>query len=371
MKTLTFLLLCIGVLTFSCSEQDANMLTVINPDGSCYRVFSNYADSAFMVGDTSKNKEKIPIVLDSSWKVTWKYITPEIHSNWPLKKWIADTTHKNERVTCFARRNYKSVEEMATLFKLKKSHNWYDLKISYALDKKFRWFYTYYTYKEVYPKIKTLEYVPFEKYLTKEEAEFWFNGNQGLIKGMNGFEIKDCTEKLEEKFNFWYGHNIWNVEYEALMKHFDLLKDKKISKEKVALAKDSIFNKNLDKFKDSKEDIDFGKCMDEYFKTTAFSELYNRKDKPLKEFKDQLDDQSFLKYFETDMNYNLLMPGRIIQSNNAILHGDTLSWHLTAYRFIYSPYEISAQSRRTNIWAFIVSGIVIILAIGSLLYKSK
>jgi LPXTG-motif cell wall-anchored protein len=46
-------------------------------------------------------------------------------------------------------------------------------------------------------------------------------------------------------------------------------------------------------------------------------------------------------------------------------------WKLTAYRMSYSDYEIGAKSRKTNNWAFIVSGIIVLAAIGSFFFKKK
>lgn len=363
-------LAAICFLVFSCSGGE-EMLTRINPDGSCYREFVSNADSAFMVGDTARSN-KFPVMLDSSWHVSWKYITPEIHTNWPLKTWKWDTAHKNESITIWAKRDFKSVKEMDTAFVLSKWHKWADIKAKHTLSKKFRWFYTYYSYTETYPKIKTLERIPFEKYMTKEEAEFWFNGKPDLLRGMNGIEIKDFLEKVEEKYNLWFGHNFWDMEYDVLLNHYHLLKNLKISKERLEQARDSIFEKSKDKIRILSDDFDFGKCMDAYFKTTAFSALYNQKDNPLKKFEDDFDDNnSFMRYFETGFDYKLLMPGKIMQTSNAVIQGDTLSWNLTAYRMVYSDYEISAQSRKANVWVFILSGLIAVLAVGSLFFKVK
>lgn len=382
MKTLfSIFILAGGLLLFSCTNGD-QMLTVINPDGSCYREFSNIGDSAFMVGDTAKGN-KFPIDLDSTWKISWKYKTSEIHTNWPLKTWKDDTIKElkssadsvngeNHKITfVWARRNYKSVEEMASTFKLKKSHDWNDLKIQYSLDKKFRWFYTYYTYQETYPKLKTLDRIPLDKYMTKAEAELWFNGKHDMLKGMNGVEIKDYITRIEGNYNNWFGHNFWDAEYEVLLNNYSLLKGLNISKERLEIAKDSVFNKNIDKFKTLEDDPDFGKCMDEYFQTKAFSDFYNQKGNPLKQFEDEFGKMTFLKYFESDMEYRLIMPGKILQADNAVMYGDTLSWKLTAYRMVYSDYAINAQSRKTNNWAFIVSALIVLAAIGSFLYKRR
>jgi hypothetical protein len=38
---------------------------------------------------------------------------------------------------------------------------------------------------------------------------------------------------------------------------------------------------------------------------------------------------------------------------------------------VFSDYEISAQSRKANVWAFILSGLIAVFAIGSYFYTFK
>ncbi len=370
MKTIhIFLIFSVSLLFFSCSNQP-QMLTEIFSDGSCSREFISYCDSAFMVGDTSNNP--FPIEIDKTWKISWQYKTPKINNNWPLTNWKRDTLDKGNEVRVFAKRYFNSVEEMASIFKFRKSFSWYDLKISYSLEKKFQWFYNYYSYKEKYPKIKTFDRVPLEKYLTKKEADLWFNGNNELFRGMNGLEMKEILVDIEKKYNQWLCHNFWEAEYDVLLNNYNLLKGLSISKKDVEIARDTILYKNLDKFKSLETDIDFGKCLDEYFKTKAFSELNNRKENPLKQFEDNyLKEQPFMNYFDKSISYKLIMPGKVLQTSGTIIQSDTLAWKLDAYRLVYSDYEINAQSRKANIWAFVMSGCIVLLALISLFYKLK
>lgn len=233
MKNLKFLLwFTMAIFLFSCKDsKDPKYLTVINSDGSCYKVIESIADSAFIVGDTSKSNP-LGVHLDSAWSISWRYITPEYKNNWPLKRWEWDTTRKHEQLMVKARRNYSSVEEMSQSFRFSHDHNWRSIVPRLKLDKKFRWFYTYFTYSELYPKIKTFDKIPFEKHLTKAEAEFWFNGNPELIKGMNGIEIKEEAKRVEDNFNLWLEHNIWEEELTVLLANYHLLKNPPVTRER-------------------------------------------------------------------------------------------------------------------------------------------
>lgn len=361
--------LAICILAVSCSNQD-EMLTVIKPDGSCYREFVKIADSVFMNGDTAKSNP-FPVDLDPGWEISWKYLTPEIHTNWPVKNQKWNTGDTSQKITVIARHNYTDAEEMGKNFRFKKSDDWYNFKAVASLEKKFRWFYTYYNFKEVYPKIKTFDDVPFSKYMTADEASFWFSGKPDLLKGMNGIEIREYIGDLENKYNAWFANNLWNVEYMTLLANYDILDPKPVSKKRLEQARDSVFHKNMTFNTNGEMEQRMDQCLDNYFKTTAFSSLWNQKESPMKKFEDNLDSLDFIKYFTKSVDYKLLLPGKITDPGNAVIRGDTLHWRLTAYRMVYSDCEISAQSRKANLWAFILSGIIVLLAVGSYFYRFK
>lgn len=362
-------ILTICILAVSCTNQD-EMLTVIKPGGACYREFVNTADSAFMTGDTAKSNP-FPVDLDSGWKISWSYRTPEIHTNWPVKNWKWEKGDTAKKITVTARRDFADAKEMGDKFRFKKSHEWHNFKSTCLLEKKFRWFYTYYDYKEIYPKIKTFDNVPFSKYMTADEASFWFSGKPDLLKGMNGIEIREYIGDLENKYNSWFGHNLWNVEYKVLLANYGLIDPKPISKQRLEQARDSVFAKNMSFKNHGEMELEMYQCLDNYFKTTAFSTLWNKDESPMKKFEDNLDSLQFIEYFTKTVDYKLLLPGHIVDPGNAVAHGDTLAWRLTAYRMVYRDCEISAESRKANVWAFVVSGLIVLLAIGSYFVKLK
>jgi hypothetical protein len=386
MKSLNVPLLFASIfLTYSCVEK-TQILTRINPDGSCYRELNGKADSVFMIGNTAK-RNPFAVDLDSTWKISWQYKTSEIHKEWPLKTWTWDTTYKNifhgpkgksssliKSINVWASRNYKSVNEMASSFRLKESHSWHDLKVRYSLDKKFRWFYTYYIYKEVYPKIKTFDRVPLDKYMNNDEVSFWFNGNTDLLKGMNGAEMKEFISDIESKFNSWLGNNLFDISYDILINNYNYLKGINISRERLISAKDSILVKYIKDFDIIKNDPSFEDLLDKYFKTKFFSTLINQKDNPVIKQIDTVLTKPFehmQEYFAEGIDYRLLMPGKILQAKYAVLHNDTLVWNITAYRMVPGDFEISAQSRRANNWAFILSGFILLVAVGTYFIKTR
>ncbi|MDD5184032.1 MAG: hypothetical protein PHS84_02090 [Paludibacter sp.] len=364
----------------SCIEPH-DMLTVINSDGSCYREFTGKTDYSFIVGDTASKFNPLPVEIDSTWNISWKFRDSEWFSGYPAKSSTVDSIEKTIKLRdkinsgveksddffVLARRNYATVQEMGDKFRLKRSHDWSNLKVNYSLETKFRWFYTFYTYKETYLKVKTNFQIPIEKYMSRDEALFWFTGQPDLVQGMNGVEMREYVGDLEDKYNKWFANNNWNNEFEILIENYDQIKDKPVSKERLKLMSDTIFNR-IDK---DLPDFSMEEVLNKYFKTTVFSVLWKDKLSPMNKYEDDFDKQEFVQYFGDAFNYKLIMPGKIIQSNSALIQGDTLNWKLTAYRMIPSDYIIQAQSRKANTWAFILTGIIVIIAVGSFLWKPK
>ncbi|HEY5508224.1 MAG TPA: hypothetical protein VIK29_06090, partial [Paludibacter sp.] len=120
----------------------------------------------------------------------------------------------------------------------------------------------------------------------------------------------------------------------------------------------------------NQDDIDLEKTLNAFFKTVVFSELWNNDNSPMKRFENELS-KEFKFIFQPTFNYKLILPGKVIQADGAIIQSDTLIWKLSSQRFVQSDFIIEAQSRKTNIWAFILTGIVFLIAAGSFVWRPK
>lgn len=377
-KVIPFILLLI---TAACSDSN-DMLTVVKSDGSCYREFTDEVNLNFITGDSVEINNPFPVDIDSTCQISWKFRDSEWFTQYPVSKAMIDSVVKSnnlkdtlkagekktpEMCNVVLRKNYSSVKEMASQFKFKKSHEWSKMKVNYSLEKKFRWFYTYYCYKETYPKLVTNFEIPIENYMSKDEAQFWFIGQPDILRGMNGLEIREYVGKIEDNFNKWYAQNLWNNEYKCLISNYDQINNKPVSVEKMESLRDTIFMTNVKEF----DKMDMKDILNNYFKTDAFSNLWKGKESPMRKYEDSLDEKEFMTYFSESFNYKLVMPGKVKLPENAIQQGDTLIWTLNAYRIALDDYTIEAQSRKTNIWAFILTGLILIVAIGSFIWKPK
>jgi len=236
-----------------------------------------------------------------------------------------------------------------------------------SLAKKFRWFYTYYSFKAVYKKLQYEVPVPIENYLTKEEQIFWTQegGNMGNHRILSGYEMKttDYLDKINNNFFQWYFHNCWEISFEAIKKlavGYDLAKDK----EKLYETEFSADGATLEKegYYITPEIV--CNSMDNFYKTTYFSQLYKNNEETLdKEFETI---STIIDKTGVAISYELVISGKVIKTNTPLVNSDTLTWKVDGMRLLFDDYTLSAEYRIANKWAFLLSGLIIILAIGSL-----
>ena len=109
----------------------------------------------------------------------------------------------------------------------------------------------------------------------------------------------------------------------------------------------------------------FKQVINDYYQSDAFTSWANLRDSL---------DRHYSKYshiLALSTAYDLVMPGKVMDVGMGLYDGQVIHYRLTGERLIPGPYTIAATSRVTNIWAFIVTGLIILLAIGSFLFRKR
>lgn len=354
MKKIHFMIITAVIIFSSC--EPADMTTIVHENGSCTRIFSSKADPAFIAGDTSHNP--FPVALTDGWKIRWKYDGQQTFNDWPGKG-VSEQITDTIPIHAFATHYYSSIQKMADSFRFSKDHPWHQFKIIPRLEKKFRWFYTYYTYTEIYPKLPLKIKVPFDKYMTADEYSFWLTGRPDLCEGMSGNEANNYTRSLEKKFNLWMLQNVWEEQYAALLNHLEYFPGHP-SPGKMLEQKDSIFQQLILHSADNSFELNTagvlntGSTLNKYFHTNAFSKLDHSDDSIMRIIKNPPALETFGNYNGVSFNYKLLMPGRLL-STNGLNKNDTLMWKIDAFRMLKEAYVVKAESRKLNVLITILS----------------
>ncbi len=330
MKTNIISILCLSALALSCSTTTYRMNTVIDRDGSVVREIQTTADSAFLAGDMSANPFLFD--MDGSWE-------------------IAGCDSAN---IVTIRKRAASIEGLSEGLR-HEDHNRSLAAPAESLKKRFRWFYTYYDFKAVYPETVGKGSVPLDSYLDAQEQALWFRGDMSPYAGLNGVELKSALDEIEDNFFAWCNRSMYEICFDVVA---GLAQDSPYSA-RLAEAKEKIYAANIERMEFQNITVeDFCEIADNYFSTDYFSTFYNGN-------KETVDRQveaetSVFELFDSEISYLLTMPGEVISTNAPLSDNGTLEWQVDAWRVLAADYALTAQSRAPNYWAWFITLLVVV-----------
>ena len=326
-----YILAAIAALMVTSCEKNVQMITEINRDVSCTRVYSI--------------KESDNVYADETW---------------------VEDTSDTVRTTIY--RTFNSVEEMAANPVLAVNGEYINSQAQ--LDKKFKWFYTDYTFSETFASKEHFLNVPWTDKMSRDELSFMLTGYPNLTEGMTGEEIVQFMDPLQEKFEYLTYLSVIDCDLRLIANHYGIIANPPVDRTTFMSLRDSITRYALD------EDWDILRhrkgLIQEYFKSDAYSIFYDSDDDIKDEFEDEYEDYlNFVDLYYLITPYSLKMPGRVIETGRGTLKDGVINYHFGGKFLLVGDYTITASSRVTNVWAFILSGLIILLAVASLLYRRK
>jgi ribosome-binding factor A len=108
----------------------------------------------------------------------------------------------------------------------------------------------------------------------------------------------------------------------------------------------------------------FYKSLNEIFNTIEFDKLSTVEDTELQNFEKMLE---FI-IAQNGFKYNLQIPGLLLDTNSDMIKGNQLSWQFKPIEAFFIETSQRAESRIVNVWAFLVSGVFLVLVIIFLLF---
>jgi hypothetical protein len=340
-----FLAILALVLATSCGAY-YRMITVLDKNGNAYREI--YAHGNKEVESGKINKNPFLFELDSTWTmhifdsvVRCNFFGEEREFNVIISKRIAAIEEFTKNLSCEENNRSLAAPEESLL-------------------KKNRWFYTKYSFKAVYHKLQYDVPVSIDDYLSREEQMLWTQGGIENYKAMNGSEMRDYFNNIDDEFLKWYGRNLFEISFESIIRvttKYDLNIDKEeVYKQTIALVNDDFIKIDPELVCD---------ILDSFYKTTYFSKLYNANSETLNnDFEKATTVQALI---PNVISYELVLPGHILQTNAPIIATDTLIWKVDGMRLLFDDFTLTAEYRVANRWAFWVTGVLILLAVGSTL----
>ena len=357
----------------SCKNKDERMLTVINEDGTCSREYTFHSTQQWLGIPPEEDYDSI---VDKTWERSWSVLgTDSVRYPVPLTEAQLDSMQAldlsqplGNMLMVHVKKDYKSVEEMsAQIYRAERSHliKVEGIKASSKLEKRFKWFYTDYTFTETFAyEDSTLFPIPLSQFLSADTASYWFTGQPDLTRNCSGAEMKEILDGIEKKVSQWSNANWFYEICNVIIANYDKVQNPPVSKERFANIRDSLVMLpcviNADEESFTSNGI-FSSQFEKIFQSDAYTEF-------LHSYKGALGQYGSLSF---GTNYDLVMPGRVLDAGLGEYDGEVIHYRLGGERMIPGNYTITATSRVTNVWAFIVTFLVVVLAIGSFCYRRK
>ena len=338
MKTrhLVFGLVILIMVLSSC--RDITVRTIVNTDGSFTRIVTISGDSA------EAFKMELPYPVDASWAMTSK----------------KDSASKGKFIVSYTKK-FRDCEELRA--ETGKDTSWLRQLIRpIEIRKRFGFFYSYIDYKETYSKANPFTALPYEAFVTPDEY-LWLIRRHTIQNPADSIKSKEAEEKV---MTYLIESSITEVE-RILSGGIRKLNDPNLDAIKVGDFHDK-FRDAISKWNPKDDEV----LIDSLRMWTGNSAVEHLKDiqPPLfGEFNRKakfLENLLMLEAFHVETE----LPGLITATNSTMLNGNRVTWEVFPLAFLLEDYTMMAQSRVINVWAFIISGLIMLGLISLLAVKS-
>lgn len=379
MKTssIPIVIAAVVLLLTSCRDNDSRMLTIINEDGTCSREMSFHPDATSALTPQNEPIQNDCMHFGFDWERSWSVVgdsvrhpAPMTEAQWDSLRLVFPNQPISTKILMHAKRNFHNVSEMSD--SLTRVVN--DLfKATASFEKHFKWFYTDYVYQETLAITDIERYfpVPLNRFVSADTASYWFTGQPNLAEGLTGAEQKELLDEIEPNISRWF--NACSMSYVCdfiANVHYDEVKNPPVTKEQFLVLKDSIVMspavRNMDLFGSINQ---ISKILEDFFHSNAYTPLFNDTARWENRLENKYRGYQYLVMMAPALDY--VMPGKVIDGGDGKVEGNVIHYRFSGERLIPHPYVISITSRVTNVWAFIVTFLIILIALSSLLFRRK
>lgn len=326
----------------SCDRPDALVINIVREDGSLTRkIILTHSKNEFELDDC-----QVPV--DSTWNITRDYDISD----------KGDTTY-----TLTAVRDFNSVQDLNTMYDSYGGAN-EGMSRRAEFRKKFRWFNTHFYFNEHVDR--AIDGIKPRDFFNDEELNYFYMPEKlvELAKeGPDSSHIKETIlEPLEERKERWIGASLARAFVNKFVDTVSANPEIQIDTSRLRQKEDEITASLLFDDMEDRQFIDslLGPGFYEDHKElndTLVSELEE-------EFSVALETASYL--------LQTIMPGELIATNGYIDEDANILWEVKGEIILSSDYNMWAESRVRNTWAWIVTGLFLVFVItGFVIRKMK
>jgi hypothetical protein len=342
-KSLKLVVSFILVTIASCNEPETVVTDIVHPDGSVTRKIEMKST------ENNITMENIPVPFDSTWTIRDSLeISEKGDTVWVKRaeKLFANTAEINNVYLADSGVN-KDISRKAEFRKL------------------FRWFNTEYRFAEIIDK-KMLYGYPLDRFLDQEEMKYFFSPDaikNEKKQGPDSTKYKVMEDTINVKTNKWLFRSMVSEWIEEFSKLIANRAGADLSEESLKSHEDEYAGyiaKNGDKF-DSL--WSHGVVLRDFIGEANAVKFKNDADSAM----NIVEKRTFFDF--TKYSVKFIMPGNLIGTNGLIDSNRVMQWPVQDDFFRTRPYEMWAESKTTNLWAWIVTGIFLLFVGAGLVFR--
>jgi len=333
------------LLLFSCGGYKTRVINTVHKDGSVTRmvIVKNHKN------DFSFDKFKVPV--DSTWQ---SEITFELNE-------------KKDTVWTFtALKEFENVESLNLAYKADSGAN-RELPRHAFFSKSFRWFTTVFKFTERVDKTLTID-CPMTDFYSPNELEFMYLPDfvqEDLKSGADSLVYKALADSVDSKSELWFNSSLvkqWIDLLEGLLKTSPEV-DSTIQKLRAN-------DEQLARMMTIMDDND-----DSLLIATIGKEFFDDHKTEIDSVNSLLEEVSGPFWGVESYDMETRMPGKLISTNGFIrsVNDSTdqkgICWTVKGEFFLTQPYEMWAESKVTNYWAWVFTGIFILFVVAGFIFK--
>ncbi|MDX9947638.1 MAG: hypothetical protein RBS38_09745 [Bacteroidales bacterium] len=344
-RNLKLVISIVLVIAASCNEPETIVTNIVHSDGSVTRrIEMKNLENKFELSD-------LQVPFDSTWTIRDSLeIEPDGDTIWVKR----------------AEKRFASVDEINLTYQSDSGAN-REVSRHAEFRKKFRWFNTEYSFSEIIDKKMSYGY-PVRNFLNEEELR-WFYSPASLtdekLNGADSLKFRALNDTVDKKIERWYLRNLVSEWIEEFTRLTGDAGEDRMSLESLKQREDEFaatIEKNSEHFDSLWAE---GTLLREFigdanavrYKTEADSAAESATDRFLVNFK----------------NYTLrtVMPGKLTETNGFSDSAGVLLWPVRSDFFLTEPYEMTAESKVTNKFAWIISGLFVIFTVIGVIIRKK
>ena len=346
LKKIVMVVILIVLVIFINGCEDTATTTEIFPDGSCKRtvVVKSNSDEIFKYG--------FPLPTDPSWDIKEKWEQEKRKQSFGSSKQFIYTAEK-----FFPEVSDLNLEYAQT------SGDPLKINVEVKLEKRFAWFFSYLTYREVYRAFYPFEPIPLEDYFSPEELEIL---KLQLTDEEKSKEIypEETLQKMDEKFEEWYARCIFEEFHRVVLEGAKQLKDSELTPEFIESQKEALYKAISTDYEFLDEVPICSQMLEKYEEVLKSSDVRKIRAQDEEVFL-QLEDKfrAWENVILDEFTNTVTLPGLITDTNAGTVTGNRVMWKFGAGDLLIGDYEMWVTSRRVNWWMVGIAGFVLLVVI--------